>query len=235
MKIFNLICNYKLPKKYLFPQFFQNDQKLWIYHRDWILPAEVGLKKPKGVVIISHGLGEHISRYEHIAQELNKEGFVVYGMDHQGHGLSDGDRCYCQDFDDLLNDLITFCERIKKEYNKECKLFLLGHSAGGLLASRLAYMKPDLFDGGVILSSPFFGPSPEQDVSPFIRSIGQFLSTFFPKLPVVRINNLGLSHESNILYRLERDPLHFHGKLPVRTAYSIGEKSRRDIINCKTR
>eukprot|EP01083_Nonionella_stella_P017551 49109_1 len=48
------------PSKRLFPQFFESKQNgLWIFHRDWVIP------KPKGVIIISHGLAEHIQRYEH--------------------------------------------------------------------------------------------------------------------------------------------------------------------------
>jgi len=42
----------------------------------------------KGVVQIAHGIGEHIGRYEEVALALNREGFVVYGSDHRGHGLT---------------------------------------------------------------------------------------------------------------------------------------------------
>jgi alpha-beta hydrolase superfamily lysophospholipase len=42
--------------------------------------------KPKAVVQLVHGLGEHVLRYEHVAQELAAAGYTVYGDDHRGHG-----------------------------------------------------------------------------------------------------------------------------------------------------
>jgi alpha-beta hydrolase superfamily lysophospholipase len=41
-----------------------------------------------GVVVLVHGMGEHIRRYDHVADELTSQGFVVYGHDHRGHGAS---------------------------------------------------------------------------------------------------------------------------------------------------
>ncbi len=42
--------------------------------------------QPKAVVQLVHGLGEHVLRYEHLAQELVSAGYAVYGDDHRGHG-----------------------------------------------------------------------------------------------------------------------------------------------------
>ena len=41
-----------------------------------------------GVVLLVHGMGEHIRRYDHVADALTSQGFVVYGHDHRGHGAS---------------------------------------------------------------------------------------------------------------------------------------------------
>ena len=41
-----------------------------------------------GVVVLVHGMGEHIRRYDHFADALVSHGFVVYGHDHRGHGAS---------------------------------------------------------------------------------------------------------------------------------------------------
>jgi alpha-beta hydrolase superfamily lysophospholipase len=41
-----------------------------------------------GVVILVHGMGEHLRRYDHVANALTAEGFAVYGHDHRGHGAS---------------------------------------------------------------------------------------------------------------------------------------------------
>ena len=47
----------------------------------------------KRIVLIAHGYGEHIGRYEHVADALVADGAAVYGPDHIGHGQTTvGDR-----------------------------------------------------------------------------------------------------------------------------------------------
>src|ERR1700739_4046237 len=43
---------------------------------------------PVSVVVLVHGMGEHMRRYDHVARALTGRGFVVYGHDHRGHGAS---------------------------------------------------------------------------------------------------------------------------------------------------
>lgn len=47
-------------------------------------------ESPRGVVILAHGMGEHIRRYDHVAAAFTRAGFVVYGFDHRGHGAAIG-------------------------------------------------------------------------------------------------------------------------------------------------
>jgi alpha-beta hydrolase superfamily lysophospholipase len=53
------------------------------YH--WALEGD---QRTEGVVVLVHGMGEHIRRYDHVADALTSNGFVVYGHDHRGHGAS---------------------------------------------------------------------------------------------------------------------------------------------------
>jgi alpha-beta hydrolase superfamily lysophospholipase len=46
--------------------------------------------EPRAGVQLTHGMGEHARRYEHVARALNEAGFVVYAQDHRGHGASIG-------------------------------------------------------------------------------------------------------------------------------------------------
>ena len=46
----------------------------------------------KAAVQIAHGMGEHIGRYDRVAESLNEAGYVVYGNDHRGQGTTDPDR-----------------------------------------------------------------------------------------------------------------------------------------------
>lgn len=91
--------------------------------------------RPSGIVCIVHGLGEHIGRYEHVAQYLNQAGWAVVGYDLRGHGKSDGARGAIDQDDDLLHDLATVIDAIKLAYSTH-RLALLGHSLGGLIVAR---------------------------------------------------------------------------------------------------
>jgi alpha-beta hydrolase superfamily lysophospholipase len=50
--------------------------------------AADGGQTGKGVVVLVHGMGEHLRRYDHVAGALTAQGFEVYGHDHRGHGAS---------------------------------------------------------------------------------------------------------------------------------------------------
>jgi len=185
-------------------------------------------------VIICHGGAEHIQRYEHVANFLNNNGFIALGMDHQGHGMSDGERCYVEKYDDYIDDFCMFCEKVKSEY-AELPLFVLGHSMGGLIASITAYRYPNLFNGGVILSGPWFGPNKgtKPDISiPIVRWTLETISVYLPKWRMVEINNQALSHEPSVFYRTQRDPLHYKGHLTIRMGSELlraAEDIRKDF------
>jgi alpha-beta hydrolase superfamily lysophospholipase len=89
----------------------------------------------KGVVCIVHGLGEHSGRYQGLVRHLNQWGWAVVGFDHRGHGRSGGPRGGLHQDDDLLFDLAQVIDTLRASYPRE-RLVLLGHSMGGLIASR---------------------------------------------------------------------------------------------------
>ena len=97
--------------------------------------------KFKGIVQISHGVGEHAGRYHRIAKILQEHGYEVYANDHRVHGKTaeskelmgfyDGENY----FDDAVEDMHELTQLIKKEH-PEKKIILFGHSMGSLLSRR---------------------------------------------------------------------------------------------------
>lgn len=120
----------------------------------------------RGTVLVVHGLGEHIGRYEELARQLNGGGWNVVGYDHRGHGASGGRRGDVPDAEALLRDLAGVIDAIGADARlKAGRLVLLGHSMGGLVASRFvaggltasaAGVLPVWFRpvDGLVLSSP---------------------------------------------------------------------------------
>jgi alpha-beta hydrolase superfamily lysophospholipase len=88
----------------------------------------------RGLVLLVHGLGEHIGRYAALAAWLNQAGWDVAGYDQRGHGASGGARGAIAKPDSLLDDLGVVIDALRHEATRP--LVLLGHSLGGLIAAR---------------------------------------------------------------------------------------------------
>lgn len=87
-------------------------------------------EKPKGIIIIIHGLCEHSGRYDYIAQKFYNNNYGVYRFDHRGHGKSEGKRVYYGKFNEIVDDINHLVDLVKRKYDS-IPLFLLGHSMGG--------------------------------------------------------------------------------------------------------
>jgi len=106
--------------------------------------------QPKGVIVIVHGLCEHLGRYEYLAGKLNEAGYSVCRFDHRGHGRSDGKKVYYNCWTQISDDVNAVVDMVKAE-NEGKKLFVLGHSMGGYASTCFASRFPGKADG-IILS-----------------------------------------------------------------------------------
>jgi alpha-beta hydrolase superfamily lysophospholipase len=110
------------------------------------------------VVLLAHGISEHARRYDHVADALVAHGAAVYAPDHYGHGESEGERSSVDDVEVMVTDLAAVA-RLAQEDHPELPVVLLGHSLGGLIATRFAQRhEADL--AGLALSAPFVGGNP---------------------------------------------------------------------------
>ena len=107
------------------------------------------------VVILVHGYGEHLGRYEHVAQYLVERGAVVAGPDHVGHGQSGGERVVVTDYDLVVADLHAVVERMK-ERHPGLPVVMVAHSMGGMIGARYAQLHGDEL-AGLVLSAPVLG------------------------------------------------------------------------------
>jgi alpha-beta hydrolase superfamily lysophospholipase len=105
----------------------------------------------RGVVQIAHGLGEHIGRYGELADILVRDGFVVYGNDHRGHGLTAKSSGSFGDFgpggfDQLVEDMVSLRVIAKNEHPGK-PYILLGHSMGSFAAQQFVLDHSHSIDG----------------------------------------------------------------------------------------
>jgi alpha-beta hydrolase superfamily lysophospholipase len=90
---------------------------------------------PVGIVIICHGLHEHALRYYLLAHTLTAKGYIVYGMDHIGHGYSEGMPGMITNYNILIEDFIAFAELVQEKNRKQnIPFYVLGHCTGACVA-----------------------------------------------------------------------------------------------------
>ena len=109
------------------------------------------------MLLLVHGLGEHSGRYEHVGGFLARHGMVVYALDHQGHGRSEGRRGWVAEFAHLLDDLEAFHALVVAAH-PGLPLVLLGHSMGGLIVTAYLLERKRLRPDLVVLSGPAIVP-----------------------------------------------------------------------------
>jgi alpha-beta hydrolase superfamily lysophospholipase len=88
---------------------------------------------PLAAVQLTHGMGEHAQRYDHVARALNEDRFVVYAQDHRGHGASADPETYGDlgegGWNALVDDIGLLSAKIRADH-PDLPLILLGHSMG---------------------------------------------------------------------------------------------------------
>lgn len=108
---------------------------------------------PRGVILISHGFGEHGGAYGHVAEALATAlGVDVVAHDFHGHGRSTGRRGVVRRYEDLVDDLDSVIAWARGRW-AGLPIFLFGHSNGGQIVLRRAVASGEGI-AGVIVSNP---------------------------------------------------------------------------------
>ncbi|MGB4588375.1 MAG: lysophospholipase [Clostridiaceae bacterium] len=104
------------------------------------------IPEPKALVIIVHGLNEHLNRYDHFTEKLNESGYSVYRFDQRGHGKSKGERVFFGSFHEMPDDTNVIVD-LAREESVGKKIFLFGHSMGGETVALYGTKYPGKTDG----------------------------------------------------------------------------------------
>lgn len=178
---------------------FLSSDRLRIFYQSW------QVKEPKGILVISHGLGEHSGRYQNLLDTLAGKGVSFYALDHRGSGMSGGIRGHVDDFYKFLNDIKYLIDAIVKKENPGIPIVLLGHSLGGLIAVLYALNHSDDLKA-LILSAPALIPT--VDVPPWKKKMGKMLSNIFPTITVKNeIDPACISSDKTVVQAYLDDPL----------------------------
>lgn len=172
---------------------------------------------PRGVVVLSHGLGEHARRYDHVAERFGAAGLVTYALDHRGHGRSGGKRVRVKSIDEYTGDFGTLANIATRE-QPGLKRMVLGHSMGGGIVFAYGVDHQDDFDL-MVLSGP--AVAAQTGVSPGKLLLGKAVGSLLPDLPVEELDSNAISRDPAVVAAYNADPLVHHGKIPAGIAKAL--------------
>lgn len=171
--------------------------------------------KARAVVVICHGVNSHGGQYGWAAEQLVKHGFAVFALDLHGRGKSDGERFYVETVDDYVSD-VSGAIKIAKSRYPGLPLFLLGHSAGGVVSATYTLDNQSELTGFICESFAFQVPAPG-----FALAAIKGLSHVAPRLPVLKLKNEDFSRDPDAVAALNSDPLIAHEVQPALTVAAL--------------
>ncbi|MBO4217137.1 MAG: lysophospholipase [Clostridia bacterium] len=118
---------------------------------------------PKGLFHVVHGMTEHIGRYDLFMSEMCEDGYIVFGYDHLGHGLTakEGDLGFIAHKDGwklLVDDVGVFADAVAEEYGKDLPRILFGHSMGSFIVRLYAAKEGEKLSKLIVCGTG--GPNP---------------------------------------------------------------------------
>jgi acylglycerol lipase len=194
---------------------FEGVGGLKIFTRSWH-PTD---GKPRAVVVIVPGFNSHSGHYLWVGEQFAANGLAVHALDLRGRGKSDGERLYVAKFDDYVNDVATLVTKAKS-YHPGLPVFVLGHSAGGVVSCIYTLEHQAEIAGLICESFAHEVPAPD-----FALAVLKGLSHVAPHAHVLKLNNEDFSRDPKVVEFMNNDPLIAHEVQPTQT---VAEMVRAD-------
>jgi alpha-beta hydrolase superfamily lysophospholipase len=175
--------------------------------------------RARGVVAIIPGFNSHSGYYSWVAQQFTSHGLAVYAVDLRGRGLSDGERFYVEKFADYVNDAGMLISTAESQ-QPGLPVYLLGHSAGGVVSCLYAIEHQTTLAGLICESFAFQVPAPS-----FALAVLKGLSHVAPHAHVLKLKNEDFSRDPAVVEAMNNDPLIAHESQPTQT---VAEMVRAD-------
>lgn len=176
---------------------------------------------PRAVMILIHGFNAHSGYMVWPGEQLSANGFACYALDLRGRGNSEGERFYVEEFSDYLTDVNTLVDTARSE-NPGLPVYVLGHSAGGVIATSYVFEHQDEVSGLVCESFAFDVGLPH-----LVQLALQGVGYLAPHLHVFSLNNADFSRDPAHVERMNTDPLIAKESQPAETASEMLKAAER--------
>jgi acylglycerol lipase len=155
---------------------------------------------PDAVVVIVHGFNSHSGYYGWVADQLTASRLAVYALDLRGRGHSDGERYFIESFGEYQADVHAVVETARTR-EPGLPIFVLGHSAGGVISSVYALEHQESLAGLVCESFAFRVFAPD-----LVLSLLKGVSHVVPHVHVLRLPIDDFSRDPEVVRAMKADP-----------------------------
>jgi acylglycerol lipase len=188
-----------------------------IHLRSW--PAA---GKARGVLVISHGFNSHSGQYIWAAEQFAGAGLAVYAADLRGRGKSEGERFWVEKVGEYVSD-VALAVKTAKAREPGLPVFMLGHSAGGVIACTYTLEHQAELAGLICESFAFRVPAPELALN-LLQWVGENVA---PRFGALKLKNEDFSREPAVVAALNADPLTKNETQPARTVAALWAADKR--------
>ena len=183
---------------------------------------------PRAVMVLIHGFNAHSGYMAWPGEQFAARGLAVYALDLRGRGESQGERFYVEKFSDYLTDVNTLVSQARSEH-PGLPIYVLGHSAGGVIATSYVFEHQHEIAGLVCESFAFDVGLPHL-VQLALEGVGHIA----PHVHVFSLHNEDFSRDPDAVARMNNDPLIAKESQPAETAAELLKAAERLKANMPT-
>jgi acylglycerol lipase len=195
---------------------FKNADGLNIFTRS-CLPTGA----PRAVIVLVHGFNAHSGYMVWAAEQFAARGLAAYALDLRGRGRSDGERFFINSFSDYTGD-VDGLVAIARAAHPGLPIYVLGHSAGGVVASTYVFEHQDTLAGLVCESFAL-----DVGVPDAAALLIKGLSHLAPHLHIFTLKNEIFSRDPAVIAAMNADPLIANESQPAETSAELIKAAER--------
>ena len=199
--------------------YFTNSRNMKLYYQIFLPKKSIPIAK----IIYAHGYATNNSYWgKEFALKFAKNNFLVFMIDYEGHGKSDGLWAYIENFSTIITDLQDYIKTIVNQQYVNLKTFIVGDSMGGAVAINLLRKYPDI-SSGCILIAPMIKISDDAKPHKMIHNFLIWLCNYIPTWPIVPNNTQPHSGFHPLLSRttIYSNPLLYNKRPRLQTALQL--------------
>ena len=182
--------------------------------------------RPRAVIAVVHGLGEHGGRYAALAGDLVSARYSVAALDLPGHGQASGPRGDVASWSTARDEWLPAMMKAARTLpgvSTATPLVLLGHSLGGVMALDFGLAHPEAL-AALVVSAPGLRSAPPPR---WKLALGHLVHAVAPSLGIAAgLDESAMSRDPEVIKGRADDPL-VHQRISPRLYFAFEEARQR--------